>query len=88
MISLPELPLQVFQELTAKKESNCKDISLLNTNKKITISHSIYFIRVLRCRGTLISNENYDNMFSIDSFQILAASERKSFKKAPWSCIH
>ena len=80
MISLPELPLQVFQELTAKKESNCKDISLLNTNKKKkTISHSIYFIRALRCRGTLISNENYDNMFSIDSFQILAASERKSF---------
>ena len=34
MISLPELPLQVFQELTAKKESNCKHISLLNTNNK------------------------------------------------------
>ena len=40
MISLPELPLQVFQELTAKKESNCKDISFLNTNKKKKQSHT------------------------------------------------
>ena len=34
MISLPELPLQVFIQLTATKESNWKDISLLNSYLK------------------------------------------------------
>ena len=62
MISLPELPLQVFQELTAKKESNWKDISLLNSYLKKS-NPALHLLSVLCCRGTLISNENYDNVF-------------------------